>query len=395
VGSTPAGGTNKYNMQKTQPLCWVPYYSIEVNPYGGARPCCKFIGPTPYDENFISDFFSEKLAAWRKDHFEGDSLLEGCRACDVPANNYSFRKFSEDNYRKTGWTAPVTHQLKKVTIALDNVCASSCVMCGSHFSTTIGNLLKSADIKTYHRFVEINKENPVNSKSNFEEIENHLDDLEIVHLYGGEPLMSPNFLKFIDIISKAPKLRILSFSTGLKQIKESHIQAIKEQLSQCNIYATVSIDAPLDLNHWIRGIDEAEYKEKFALLSKYVVPSGFQITIGAYNVFALPECVETIKKIWPVTKTPTLMSSPIIAPEQLRVAQLPLEIKQQIRDKLNAYLNSGDCPRFAVELIRTGIELTNASSTLEWSSCVEYMQTLPALRGQPETFDFWINKYLP
>jgi transcription elongation factor Elf1 len=382
-------------MQKTQPLCWVPYYSIEVNPYGGARPCCKFIGPTPYDENFISDFFSEKLAAWRKDHFEGDSLLEGCRACDVPANNYSFRKFSEDNYRKTGWTAPVTHQLKKVTIALDNVCASSCVMCGSHFSTTIGNLLKSADIKTYHRFVEINKEHPINSKSNFEEINNHLNDLEVVHLYGGEPLISPNFLKFVDIISNAPKLRILSLSTGLKQIKESHLQAIAEKLAHCDIQVTVSIDAPLDLNYWIRGIDEEEFREKFILLSKYLNPSGFQITIGAYNVFALPECVETITKLWSnITKFPTLMSSPIIAPEQLRVAQLPEAIKQRVRDKLNAYLTSGNCPGIARRMILTGIELTNAPPTEEWDNCVEYMQTLPALRNQTETFDFWINKYL-
>jgi MoaA/NifB/PqqE/SkfB family radical SAM enzyme len=267
-------------------------------------------------------------------------------------------------------------------------------MCGSHFSTTIGNLLKTADIKTYHRFVEINKEHPINSKSNFEEIENHLNDLEVVHLYGGEPLMSPNFRKFIDIISNAPKLKTLSFSTGLKQIKESHIQAIKEQLPQCSIYATVSIDAPLDLNYWIRGIDETEYREKFTLLSTYVKPTGFQITIGVYNVFALPECIDTIKKLWAGTKVPTLMSSPIIAPEQLRVAQLPEEIKQQIRDKLNAYLTSSDCPKFAIELIRTGIELTNAPPSLEWSKCVEYMQTLPALRNQTETFDFWINKYL-
>jgi MoaA/NifB/PqqE/SkfB family radical SAM enzyme len=382
-------------MQNKQPLCWVPYYSIEVNPYGGARPCCKYIGPTPYDENFISDFFSEKLISWRKEHFEGDSLLEGCRACNVPKNNYSFRKFSEDNYRRAGWTAPTTHQLKKVTIALDNVCASSCVMCGSHFSTTIGNLLKAADIKTYHRFVEISKENPVNSKSNFEEIRNHLNDLEVVHLYGGEPLISPNFLKFVDIISKAPNLRILSLSTGLKQIKESHIQAIKEKLSHCDLQVNVSIDAPLDLNYWIRGIDEEEFREKFKLLTNYVTPSGIQITVGAYNVFALPECVETIQTLWgSVRNFPTLMSSPIIAPEQLRVAQLPEEIKQRIRNKLNAYLTGGNCPGTAKAMIRTGIELTNAPPTVEWDKCVEYMQTLPTLRGQTETFDFWINKYL-
>jgi hypothetical protein len=380
-------------MQKTEPLCWVPYYSIEVNPFGGARPCCKFIGPTPYDENSISDFFSEKLVTWRKEHFENGKLLEGCQACKVPENNYSYRKFSEDNYRKAGWTAPTTHQLKKVTIALDNVCASSCVMCGSHFSTTIGNLLKTADIKTYHRFVNFPKV-AVNSKTNFEEIENYLSDLEVVHLFGGEPLMSPNFRKFIDIVSKAPKLRILSFSTGLKKIKESHIQAIKEQLPHCNVYPTVSIDAPLDLNYWIRGISEEEYIEKYALLSKYVNPSGFQITIGSYNVFALPECVETVKKLWTGKTSPIFMSSPIISPFQLRVAQLPEEIKQQVRDKLNAYLISGDCPKFAVELIRTGIELTKAPPSLEWSKCVEYMQTLPTLRNQPETFDFWINKYL-
>lgn len=376
-----------------KPLCWVPYYSIEVNPYGGARPCCKYIGPSPYGKDYVDDFFSERLIAWRKDHFEDGKLLEGCKACQVPDNTYSFRNFSEKSYRSLGWKDPETHQLRKLTLALDNVCASSCVMCGSHFSTTIGNLLKSTDIKTYHRFVEISKEHPINSKSDFAGLENHLEDLEIVHLYGGEPLISPNFIKFMTVIKQAPKLRRITFSTGLKQIKESHLEFLKENFSHVGIFATVSLDAPLDLNEWVRGIDEEEYLEKFHLLSQYVGMSGFQTTIGSYNVFALPECVELMKTLWTNKyKQPTVMSSPIIAPEELRPGQMPDDLKKKIDQKLRSYLSSS--PSYGTELINTGINLLSQPATKQWSNCLDYMHTLPKLRGNIETFDYWTEKYL-
>lgn len=380
---------------KNKPLCWVPYYSIEINPYGGARPCCKYIGKSPYGDNYIEDFFSEETNKWREEHFEQGQLLEGCKACQVPDNTYSFKRFSEKVYRTSyRWKEPTENQLRKITIALDNVCASSCLMCGSHFSTTIGNLLKSADIKTYHRFVEISKEHPINSSTNFNSLENRISDLEVVHLYGGEPLISPSFRKFIDIVSQSSKLRLLTMSTGLKQIKESNLEFIVEKISKEKISATVSLDAPLDLNHWIRGIDETEYLKNFSLLSQYIRPSGFQTTIGSYNVFALPECLDTIKSVWQGDGYPLMMSSPIIAPEELRPCQLPQELKDRIIKKLKSYIQSGNCPYYGTNLINTGIELLSQKATRDWEECLEYMHTLPRLRGQTETFDYWINKYL-
>jgi len=378
-----------------KPLCWVPYYSIEINPYGGARPCCKYIGPSPYTEDYVNDFFSDRIIEWRKNYFEQGQLLDACKACQVPVNTYSFRKFSEGAYKASyGWSEPTTHQLRKITIALDNVCASSCVMCGSHFSTTIGNLLKSANIKTYHRFIEISKENPINSKTDFAGLKNHLADLEIVHLYGGEPLLSPNLIKFINIVSQAPKLKKITMSTGLKQIKQSHLDFLKEKSLADKVSATVSIDAPLDLNNWIRGIDQDEYVKNYTMLTNYVNISGFQTTVGAYNVFALPECVETIKTLWKFLQTPIIMSSPIIAPEELRPSQLPQELKDKVKAKLLAYRNSENCPSYAKVLINTGIDLISRPATKKWDDCVSYMQTLPALREQQETFEYWTEKYL-
>jgi hypothetical protein len=123
---------------------------------------------------------------------------------------------------------------------------------------------------------------------------------------------------------------------------------------------------------------------------------GFQSTIGIYNVYALPELVEVIKQLWKVmpNQTPILMSGPIQSPIELSPNQLPDDIKIQIISKLTKYLQSGNCPDYAIELIQTGIDYCKRPSTLPWETCREYVHIFPILRGNNSTIEQWIEKYL-
>jgi hypothetical protein len=229
------------------------------------------------------------------------------------------------------------------------------------------------------------------------DFEKYLSDLELIHFYGGEPLISPNLEKFLKNVARhCKKIRKISFSTGLKNVKKTNLELFKKYLPNCSLSANVSIDGPLDLNHWIRGIEEEEYKNNFKLLTKYSHISGFQITIGAYNFFAMPECVRTIENITKNLlnqKDLILMASPIIEPEILSVRQSPDHIKLKVNKKLESFLQESRIVN-SIELIQTAINLSKDSSTMNWKDSLEYMQILPNFRNDPRDFYFWIEKYL-
>ena len=56
---------DKYTMT-TKPLCWVPYYSVELS-HKNTRPCCKFDSNLQGPYSQFEDFFSADSDKWRGD----------------------------------------------------------------------------------------------------------------------------------------------------------------------------------------------------------------------------------------------------------------------------------------------------------------------------------------
>jgi hypothetical protein len=390
-------------MTNKEPLCWVPYYAIEVETDGELRPCCKITDTGPYTpESTIDDFYSETTNEWRKKHFEdSDELPESCMACKVPDNTFSYKSLNRSIWKeKFDWQTPTDASLRKIVIALDNVCASSCVMCGPVYSSTIANFLNKNTIEFFEKHPNHKHNNfikkPVHQSNALDFLENHKSTLEVLHIYGGEPLISPNLEKVVNIILDTPKLKLVGFSTGLHNIKESNVFLLGKHKEKLKIRANISIDGPLDLNHWSRGIPPDEFMKNFNLVKDNMTIIGLQSTVGIYNVFALPELVELIKQLWKDMRVlnPILMSAPIQSPRELAPNQLPDDIKLRVIDKLTKYLDSGNCPNYAIELIKTGINLCKRPSNLPWEDCREYVHILPRLRGNNTTIEEWIEKYL-
>lgn len=394
---------SQLNINKKEPLCWVPYYSIEIGTNGELHPCCKIKGTGPYtSESKIDDFYSEAANEWRRQNFEEQDVLpEACVACKVPANTFSYRGLNKTIWlEKFKWAIPEAPTLKKIIIAMDNVCSSSCVMCGPAASSTIANFLNKNvitffDSRPEHKMSNLIKK-PVHQGTTLELLDHHKTTLEVLHIYGGEPLISPNLEKAVEVAINAPNFKFMSFSTGLQNIKESHVELLSKYRSQLRIKANISLDGPLDLNHWSRGISADEFTKNFKLVKDNMQIIGFQSTIGIYNVFALPELVEVVKRLWTgmPTQVPILMSGPIQSPIELSPNQLPDDVKEQVIHKLTMYLESGKCPSYATELIQTGIDYCSRPSTLPWETCREYVHIFPILRGNNLTIEHWIEKYL-
>ena len=385
------------HMTTTTPLCWVPYYTAELT-HVTTKPCCKFnfTDPLPYPD--LRDFKSPKAAAWRKDSFMGTELKEQCRACKVPSSVHSYEKQNRESFTRFGWQAPTEPQLRKLILGMDNICASSCIQCGPHFSSTIGKLAERQP-QTVLNQVGIT---PQGTKQiDLEQLDGQIADLEILHLFGGEPLFSPGLMPLIEMCqAQSPKLRRISLSTGLTRIKESHV-ALLDQLG-IEIHLNVSLDGPLELNSWIRGISEQEFLSAWQMLMRYphVDVTGFQTTIGAYNVFALPEYVDLVNQLWPtlaikkttVPDVPYIMSTIIYSPEALAPKQLLLPHKQQCRDKLKQA--QVGAPKWAQEMLRTALFSLDPEPTRDWPVALNRLNAFPNWRGSGETWDTMWHKYM-
>ncbi len=391
----------------TKPLCWVPYYSLEIS-HKNTRPCCKFDSNLQGPYGKFEDFFSADSDNWRADSFMGDKLLDQCKACKVPLDVYSHEKNNRKRYLLDGWTAPTKPELRKLIIGMDNICASTCIQCGPHFSTSLDKLAR--DSGQHEPILGKGYQFPGVQQFDLAQLDGRLADLEILQLWGGEPLFSPNLLTLLDMVrEQSPKLRTICICTGLRKIKESHVAALASL--GVEVIVNVSIDGPLDINHWIRGISPSEFISGIQLLVKYkpnIKIVGFQNTIASYNVFALPEYVDTLKTIWLETKlnqqtinktsdyyktNPYLTSGILLHPEVLHPKQMPDHVKQQIELKLKKALTTA--PLWAAEMLRTAIFSVSQPSNHPWASALERVSAYPKWRGDSRTWQDWYDQYMP
>ena len=382
----------------TKPLCWVPYYTAEVT-YKATKPCCKFNYSSTLPYPNIKDFNSPSANQWRKDSFEQGQLKEQCSACQVPDDVYSYEKSNRDRFTQDGWSSPDQAQLRKLIIGMDNICASSCIQCGPHFSTTLDKLARASD--NWQQVLGKQYQLPGLQQFNIADLDGLVGDLEVVHLYGGEPLFSPNLLTLLELLAaQSPKLHTISISTGLRKIKESHVAALAAL--KIKVMINISLDGPVDLNSWIRGISQEEFFDGLEILAKYrpwVKIIGFQTTVATYNVFAFDEYLADADRIFskyrlnlPQFKTPNIMSTIIINPDGLHPRQLPDDIKAAIKPKLEACLATA--PQHAHELLRTSLYALSLPQTQSWERALNRVNAYAKWRGDESTWQDWYNRYM-
>lgn len=372
----------------TKPLCWVPYYSLELTPLQTTL-CCKMnhsIAPT----FSLDEYHSDRLETVRDQLFKGPELAPVCAACAVD-QPHTRRKIKQDQWTKMGWTDPEKGQLRDLQIALDNVCASSCIPCNPNLSTTIANYMlddaRSAGL--YPRWII--------GKSRLFDLDKLAEDwqnLEVVHVFGGEPLLSPQWPKFVEIMAASPKLKELVVNTGLKQIKPQWFQKLVDLPRQINIQLLISMDAPLEYNNWIRGCSEQEFLDAYQLIKANkdrFDRISYQAVIAAYNVFSLPDWIEQVQQLSGESK-PYFSSSTVWDPVEVAAWQLPDQLKADTVQYLTGHLTTA--PDSGRHVLKTALELLKKPATVDWTTAVNRMELLPRKRGNTTDLSYWIAKYL-
>lgn len=381
--------------------CPVPYYSLEINQQDRGHFCCK-MDQRQRSDTALSEFASVSVSQLRDQLMTSRSDL--CRACDPqphqPSHLDSSRRLRKiAQYQQLGWEVNDPQpQLRDLHMALDNVCASSCIACSPNLSSTID--LMTRDQGQQQRmtwFARAGQLRPRAYKSlDLKALRDSFESLELVQIYGGEPLISPLWPEWIATAQQLPKLKFMSLTTGMKQIKARWFDLLCSLPDRIELELVVSMDAALDMNHWIRGCTEQEFMESWSMIDaarsrfKHVI---IQPVIANYNVWALPELVAAIDQLMGTDQA--IGSSPVWAPTELHAGQLPPELKVAAINKIKQADDATPNQRWWVKrMYKTALNLLRQPQTVDWKQCQKRINLLPNLRGDARTIDHWLDQYL-
>lgn len=384
--------------------CPVPLYSVNVSAQH-SNFCCRIKSAGPQVR--IEDFHSDAAESLRT-QLTQPQLDPLCSACDT-ASIDTRKNQRQRLYNLLAW--PIRHSaepvLRDLSISLDNVCASSCIACSAQLSTTIARLIRPLPPKQQQQLKFYSTGSSAYQGVDLASMAPLVSQVEILHLYGGEPLISPQWPRVIELICQhMPNLQVLLFNTGLNAVKPSWIDMLNQLNPNIRIWCTVSIDAPLDYNHWIRSCEPQQVQQGVNALStvKAIKAIHYQPVIANYNVMALPEWLACVRQL-SGSITPKLLSvrpgclmqsvSPVWDPEELSANNLPPAIKQRVLQKLHHAVETEADQHIANTLYQTAIELIQRPVTRPWDQSLQRIELYPKLRGSTETFEDWVKLYLP
>lgn len=184
--------------------CVLPWIHQCVRPDNSLKPCCRFQNPKDetriditldqLEQQGLAVMETPNMVALRQNMLMGIKS-PGCTKCyDQEGNGTatSLRTYINGRFSHVDKSNCTTQfeKLRYIEMSIDNICNLQCKMCDSKFSTRLMNRDEFLGEEVFKKL-----------EPNFRKFNNtDLSNLELVKILGGEPFMTPNFVKFIDYL---------------------------------------------------------------------------------------------------------------------------------------------------------------------------------------------------
>jgi sulfatase maturation enzyme AslB (radical SAM superfamily) len=243
-------------------FCVMPWRGVTIDNYGQLRACCSY-DTTTVTQSFQHQSTMDNYKFWKIKMLEpmrqqmlNGERPQGCHKCfeveDAKTDSLSDRQIMnaafDHNQDFSQFDTSVTDQIQFLFISYGNICNLRCNMCGPSSSSAWNTEAKQ------HTLELLNFRKPIDNihfkwaeSAELEKmIPNLLQHLRAVTLLGGEPLFSPDGLRFLEQLPNNLELSIVTNGTTLSE-------------STCNILSKfddlrvmVSIDGVGLHNNYVR-----------------------------------------------------------------------------------------------------------------------------------------------
>ncbi len=337
-------------------FCLYPFQSMNLDPDGSVRPCCKFNVSTNEWHDItnktptmsIDQLFNQPWIQELREEFLAGGRPKACKACwDEEAAGMTSMRLSLDNAgRKSPLTTIMSYidqpSPKFLDLKLSSICNLKCRICNGYLSTrwleesTKLGLLDDFKIRQYKNNA---REKFIENPHNLEIIKEWAKTLENIQFYGGEPLLQTEhdiILKTIIETGHAGKIEIwYNTNTTIcnKELFElwKHFKCVNLSLSIDDINERAEYE-----RHPIKWSTTEENVKKFVeYQSEFNVRVNCQIvtTVSVFNVLYLDELFE-----WNKThQNLTFILNMVHFPTHFSIKNFPESFKAAARAKLESY----------------------------------------------------------
>jgi len=295
-------------------FAWSGITSTMVNTF---RPCCRF--PLDKDKQYPTTddilnqgpqaFNNAFLVELRKDMLAGTPRPE-CNKCYVEEQSdvVSMRQKGNSQFTSQA-TATEFEKLEFLEISLDNLCNLECRMCNSQFSTK----LKARDEMLYQNNLIHYKPKSVQYKTLEIMDALNLSDLKMVKLLGGEPLISPNLILFLEKIPRPENVDLLII-TNAHAVPPSFI--IEKLKSFKSVRFDFSIDGIYHFNDYQRVGSNFENTISNALQLANHFPNSHSVhsVFSSLNIISFHTSITWFEKYLPFAISVDIVSNNITSP---------------------------------------------------------------------------------
>jgi radical SAM protein with 4Fe4S-binding SPASM domain len=300
----------------TKYLCVLPWIHLNIEPSGSVRPCCMMT-----DQNYIAGNLNkqtveeiwndEPLRKLRREMLAGEKPV-ACTKCwrSEDATGLSNRVHNNKNFSSklaeipvitdsTGYTDKI--DLRYWDFRFSNLCNYKCRSCGPHFSSAwIPDADKLGYLPEEFKNKKVFQVKEVDEGTNVDFLEKYIDIVEHIYFAGGEPLLMDEHYKILDMLVAKNRFDvIIKYNTNISTFthKKYNVLDYWDKWGQ-NLQLWPSIDEIGERAELIRSgtnWNNVEANLKTLVEKKYNVRPG--ITVGAWNVFRLPEIIQYLTDI--------------------------------------------------------------------------------------------------
>lgn len=225
-------------------------------------------------------------------------------------------------------------------MSLGNECNLACKMCSPNFSSKLA--FQESSKGNYTGPIRLNWTDDDLAWNNVVNYICETENLEFVHIIGGEPLLNHKFEDLIDKLIAAGRTNIyIGFTTNGTVFN----QGLLTKLNQFrHVDIGVSIECMGPLNDQIRnGSNTQSVLDNIDAYLKHRHPNHVYVTA---RIVPSALSVHTIKELfeWCISRQLDIMSNILVRPAFLQIQTLPYDVKQRLLEQFSTWQYSDPAP---------------------------------------------------
>lgn len=339
-------------------ICAMPWVHLNFEPDGKVVPCCL----TSYHNYYIGDLNTDTISEiWnsenqkklRRQMMSGE-IPDICKTCtnQEKATGHSTRLYHNAEFKDVLERIPETTledgtctemKLKYWDFRFSNLCNFKCRSCGPRYSSAWVPDAKALNLVSQEKVWSIPS---VNNNTNYDFLRDHVQDVEKIYFAGGEPLLMPEHWQTLDLLVEHKRFDLqIKYNTNCSVLTYNKKNAVDywKLWEQDKIEIWPSIDEIGERAELIRsGTVWSKVEENLKTISELDnVKVRLGMTIGAWNVFRIPEIVNHMIEIGVIKERhqyKNFFVNMLMEPKHYHVQILPDDFKKEVVLKLESFI---------------------------------------------------------